>query len=89
MGLSFDEAKKVKKEFIEEYANKNPYEEYINGVGISKVGVKKDERDDIGSLDDLCLSVYLLKELPTNLTPPKTYQGMHVFYKVVGEIKAL
>jgi hypothetical protein len=51
--------------------------------------VKKGERDYTGSLDDLCLSVNLLKELPTNITLQKTYQGMHVFYQVVGEIRAL
>jgi hypothetical protein len=32
MGLSFDEAQKVQEQFVEEYAHKNPYEEYINGV---------------------------------------------------------
>lgn len=89
MGLSFDEAKEVQNQFIEEYADKNPYEEYINGVGISKVYLKKDERNYTGSLDDLCLIVNLLKELPTHLTLPKTYQGMHVFYQVIGEIRAL
>ena len=47
------------------------------------------ELRDGETLDDLCLSVTLRKEAPQELKLPSEYRGVRVFYKVVGEIRAL
>lgn len=76
----------IKEQFIQEYMNKKPWSKYINGVGISKVGLK-DPNAPADRKDDLCISVYLLKDPPTSLKLPSQYHGINVYYKVTGEIQ--
>lgn len=82
---------KIKKEFVQEYFLNEPYNEYVNGCGISKL--RMNQRNLVlragESLEDFCLSVTLRKEPPEDLEFPSEYKGVRVFYKVVGEIRLL
>ena len=95
MGLSIDQLKSIKDEFQQKYIFNEPYSEYVNGCGISNLKCMRDLRkrnvDLIAgeSLEDLCLSVYLIKEPPKDLKLPSEYMGVRVFYEGIGEIMAL
>lgn len=95
MELSFDEAKKVKKEFVEEYLLREPFKEYLNSVGISNIRLMTKHTNramalkENETLDDLCLSATFRKTPPQDVQFPEIYQGVRVFYKVVGVIRAL
>lgn len=92
MGLTMDEIKPVQKQFVQEYMMTSPYDQYVNGCGVSSLSTKQDhEGIEINlregeSLDDLCLSVFLKKSPPKDLELPAEYEGVKVFYEVVGEV---
>jgi len=81
----------LKEAYVSKYMDQKPWSEYINGVGISKVGLQLElqkgytPRND-GTLDNLCLSVTLRREIPDDLRLPEKFQEVSVYYKVVGEI---
>ena len=95
MGLSMDRVKQVKKEFQQKYFFGEPYGQYVNGCGISNLGIRQDVKKDAldlragESLDDLCLSVTFSTTPPKSLEFPSEYGGVRVFYDVIGEIRAL
>ncbi|MBU1180198.1 hypothetical protein KJ885_04600 [Patescibacteria group bacterium] len=83
MRVSVAMARIAKKKFISKYYDP----EYINGVGISLVGI----RDTSASHDDgrdYCLVVLLRKKLPLNTVIPSLLDGVRIFFNVVGEIRA-
>lgn len=95
MGLKRNKLITIKKKFEEKYFLKEPYSNYVNGCGISKLRIaqmiigeeltlKKGE-----TLEDLCLSVTLEEQPPSDLELPKEYKGVRIFYEVVGKIKLL
>ena len=95
MGLSIDQLKPIKEEFQQTYFFSEPFNQYVNGFGISSLRVKQDIKKyklklgDGESLDDLCLSVMFRTEPPKDLEFPSEYKGVRVFYEVVGEIGPL
>lgn len=93
MGLSMDEVRKIKKEYVQEYFFKEPYSNYINSCGISKLAIKNRNNniklEDGEELSDLCIGVGFEKEPPKDLDFPDKYKGVRVFYEVIGEIRAL
>lgn len=95
MALSMDELKLIKEDFEQKYFFSEPYNEYVNSCGISKLQVIREiGRKNISlrkgeSLEDLCLSVTFRKDPPKDLEFPSEYRGVRVLYEVVGEIRAL
>jgi len=84
-----DEIISIKKEFQKEYFLKEPYLQYVNGCGISRLGKVKQEDfklKDGETLDDLCILVTLSKKAPKEVYLPSEYKGIRVFYEVVGPI---
>ena len=94
MGLKPDEIKKVKEDFKQDYFFKAPFNNYINGIGITTLCIQKEilhKNLDLNtgeSLDDLCLSIYLKEEPPKDLNLPSEYKGVRVFYTKMGLITA-
>lgn len=94
MGLEHKVVQKLKEDFKQEYASKEPYNNYINGIGITILRVQKEtvrkqfKLKKGETLDDLCLSVYLKEELPKDLDLPSEYKGVRVFYTKMGPITA-
>ena len=90
MAMPFDKVQDIKDDYIKQYMDTAPYDQYINGCGISKLKVKQNLENITlkkgESLDDLCLSVLCGKQPPQNLNLPSEYQGVRVFYEVVGDI---
>ncbi len=82
------EVTKIKEKFEEEYFFKAPFLEYVNMCGISAVGLQ-DKNAPPEEKDTLCISVGLRKPLEGNLWIPDEYQGVRVFVRVIGEIRAL
>lgn len=94
MGLSIKQLRPIKEEFEQKYLFSEPYSQYANGCGISKLKVRRIIKEnfelrDGESLEDLCLSVMFEREPPKDLEFPSEYKGVRVFYDVVGEIKLL
>ena len=91
MTLSFDEVKKIKKEFEAEYCKYPP----MNSCGISNLRTQLNLRKkniDLKpneSLDDLCFDVGFEHKPSKYMSFPSEYKGVRVFYKVQGEIRAL
>lgn len=87
MGMPLGKVQDIQNDYIKQYMSTAPYNQYINGCGISKLKSKPDITLKKGeSLDDLCLSVLCGKQPPQNLNLPLEYQGVKVFYDVVGNI---
>lgn len=85
MGKSFDEAA-VTEPKLAGILLKEPYLEYIATIGVSKIGphrgntaLKSDE-----SLSDWCICVGLNQQPPKELKLIHEYEGVRVFYKVIG-----
>lgn len=87
MGLSFKRVKKIVEQFAKEYMFQGPWSDYINGCGISKVGIKDADASE-NEKEDLCIVVSLCKQPPSNLTLPTKYKGVKVYAEVTGEFKA-
>jgi len=92
MGLTLEEIANIKEDYVKDYFEKEPYKQYLNGVGISnlrlRVGNEKIDLKEGETLDDYCLNVYLTKKLPNDITLPLEYKSVRVFYKIVKNIKA-
>lgn len=92
MSPTLEEIISIKEEYIKDYFEKEPYKQYINGVGISnlrlRVGKEGITLKEGETLDDYCLNVYLIKSLPEDITLPSEYKSVRVFYKIVKDIKA-
>ncbi|OGZ96911.1 MAG: hypothetical protein A3I44_01100 [Candidatus Sungbacteria bacterium RIFCSPLOWO2_02_FULL_51_17] len=86
MAVSKEQAQKVAELCVNEYFAKPPFSSYVNGVGISKVGMEKPDAPD---KDDFCVHIMLKKNLPRNLVIPKKKDGVKIHTEVVGEIRAL
>ena len=86
MDRARQEVKQIKKQFEQEYFLAQPYSEYVNMCGITKVGIK-DKTAPVDTRDDLCIVVGLRKPLPKNLSLPSEYRGVKVFVQVIGEIR--
>ena len=92
MAITEDEFMEIKEAFTEEYWNRPPYSLYINGIAMSKIECAQDcgetevELGDEECLDDLCIVVMMRREPAPDITLPESYQGVRVFYTVVGEI---
>lgn len=86
----FEEARELKTAFIQDFW-RDPWAEYINGTGISKV--KRHDSTAVDNLEDFCLSVTLRKAFPDDLHLPSEYSAnnktIRVYSKVVGENNAL
>ncbi len=86
----YEEARELKEAFIQDFW-RDPWAEYINGTGISRV--KRHDSTAVGNLEDFCLSVSLRKAFPDDLSLPVEYSAnnktIRVYSTVVGEIKAL
>lgn len=95
-------AEEAKRKFIQEYARKPPYSEYINGVGYTsramaewlKEGRNKSFEQVVLNLKRAkknpnapCLKVNLRSALPKDIKIPKKYHGFIVYAEVVGEIR--
>ncbi len=93
MGLSDIQVKQIKEDFEKKYFFSDPYKVYVNGCGISNLEVMqhtRQEKIDLKhgeSLEDLCLRVMLRKIPPKDLEFPTEYNGVRVFYQVVGKIR--
>ena len=86
MAVTEEQARRVKEFCVNEFFAKPPFEDYVNGVGISKVGMTKPNASD---KDDFCVHVMLRKKLPRNLSIPIEKDGVQIYTEVVGEIRAL
>ena len=87
MGLPFEDVERIKNEFEKEYLFKAPFSAYVNVNSISKVGIK-DKNAPAEQKNDFCISVGLRNALPPDLVLPEEYQGVRVFLRVSGEIRA-
>ena len=76
MGLAYNEVKKAKEDFEQQYFFSSPWNLYMNGCGISRVGI------------DFCISVYLRQPFPPEVFLPEQHMGVRVVTRVVGEIIA-
>lgn len=72
-----EKSRKAVKEFSNDYAFKEPYNEYINLVGVTKEG------------DEWAILVGLKKPFPDDIKLPETHKGFRVIVKVMGEIVPL
>lgn len=86
---TFEEVMAIQQRFINQY-----FTPPINSVGISRIDLCLDggafapiHQDETSK--DFCLSVGIEAVPPDILTYPTVYDGVRVFYKAVGEIKAL
>ena len=92
MGITNEQLTPVKAEFQEKYFFAEPYAQYVNGCGVSTLGLMQElsgktiDLKNGESLDDLCLSVKLRKAAPTDLEFPSEFKGVRVFYKVYGPV---
>ena len=86
-----EDVSKIKESFSARYAGTSPFNEYIIGVGVSKlrIALEDDQRETLPaqSLDDLCLMVMLHKEPQIALGLPESYEGVRVIYRVTGCIE--
>ncbi len=92
MGLSEQQLKPIKEDFMAKYLTVAPLSEYFSGCGISNLRIKQETTKSVlplrkgESLDDLCLHVLLNREPSKDIKLPSEYRGVRVFYQVVGEI---
>ncbi len=92
MGLERKIVQQIKKEFYQEYVSKSPFNNYVNGSGLSTLKVQKEvlkkqlNLKSGESLDDWCLTAYLREQPPENINLPSEYKGVRVFYTVIGKI---
>ena len=86
MLVSREWVKRVVKFCINEYFAKPPYDKYVIGCGVTKVGIKEPNAPD---KDDFCVYVMLRKRLPRNLSILTEKDGVRIYTEVVGEIRAL
>ena len=93
MKLTKKEIMPIKAAFQRTYFCETGYREYLCDCGVSNLRFRRNIRGEhleLGtgeSLEDLCLVVNLNEQPPTkeNLPDlPKEYQGIRVFYDVVG-----
>ncbi len=85
--VTLAEAERIQKQFMGEYCQTPPWNEYINGVGISKIGIQ-DSNATENEKGGLCLYVMLRKPLPAGMNLPSKYQDIKV-YSRVREMRAL
>ncbi|MFH1638612.1 MAG: hypothetical protein ABIB71_09360 [Candidatus Woesearchaeota archaeon] len=91
MALSIDQIRAVKEDFKNDFFFKDPYNKYMNLVGISTLKMAGMDKKDLKkgeSLDDYCITVGLRTDLPKGLSVPDVYQSSRVFYDIRGEITA-
>lgn len=81
--LDFNDVLEIQNNFIKEYMA-DPYDGYINMVGVSTVGIMENNDDNT-----VCLSVGFREQPPTHVKFPSEYQGIKIFYKMIGEIRPL
>ncbi|MFH1769613.1 MAG: hypothetical protein ABH833_03010 [Parcubacteria group bacterium] len=86
--ITIEEAEIIQNKFVVEYMSKEPWSEYINGVGLSKVGLLDPHAPDDQS-NDYAIGVLLEKQVPSFISLPLDYYGLNVYYDVVGKIRAL
>jgi hypothetical protein len=87
MGLSLEEVKRIKKEFAKDVIAKAPFAETVSCLGISWVG-HHDPAATPEQAKDHCISVGLVVPLPDGVSLPTEYQGVKVFSRVIGQIRA-
>ncbi len=75
MGIGFSDAERIIGAFFKEYAQKAPFDQYVNGAGI----------EEENSVE--IIRVYLREPLPPELNLPETYENIPVRSVVVGEIE--
>ncbi len=84
MAISTEAFDCIKEEFEERYVFTKPYEPYLSGSGISKVGFQdKNAREK--ERDDLCIAIGLQRPLPADLALPPTYKGIRIFTQLIQE----
>lgn len=84
MSKSPEEVNEIRKRLKEEYS-KPPYDEYVKNLATTRLSVLKMLGKYVAlnsseSLDDLCISVFLKKEPPKDLTLHAEFEGVRVFY---------
>lgn len=84
--VSVKMARFAKEKFINKYWNQK-YADYINGVGISRVGTCDKKASEEDEKDDYCIRVLLRKPLPDDMVFPSTYYGVRIFTVLGGEIR--
>ncbi len=87
MPKTFDEVRKISKEYWNKFDLDPAWSPFIGSVGIFKIGkFQPDVSDD--QKDDYCLVVGLLKELPPDLNLETEFQCVRVFTRVIGPVVA-
>ena len=86
--MNFQQVSAIKEQFAQAYMFSEPWSDYVNMVGISKVGLLDDTAED-EEKEDACIGVGLLKPLPPDLVLPTEYQGVKVYLMATGVIRPL
>jgi len=86
--LSLNSVKRIQQSFVDTYMRPKPWNEYVNGVGISTVGIQ-DAGAPPNEKQNFCLGVTLIKPLPSGMRLPELFAGVRVYIHVVGIIHAL
>lgn len=81
-----EQAKQVAEWCVDEYMAKSPYNQYTNGVGITKVKFRDPNATDG---EDECITILLVKDLPEDLHIVREKDGIKIYTEVVVEIVAL
>src|SRR5437867_190563 len=92
MVVTFKKAAQSADKFTQEYMCAAKYPDVVAGVGITSLRIAKEKyaaRFGLKageSLDDFCLSVYLVQQPPLGRVhlPEERYMGVRVFYDVTG-----
>ena len=72
------------------YMFAKPYDGYVNGCSLQTVSFLERIHGDLGldrQPEDLCLYVFLERELPQGMRYPNEFSGIPVLVKVVREIR--
>lgn len=97
MDLKMKKVMKIQRKFVKKYLFKEPYCNYLNGVGISTLRIILDYRSksflsvklkEEETLDDLCFWASLKKDPPEDIEFPEYYKGVRIYYEKSGEIEA-
>ncbi len=81
-------AEGIQKRFIRKYVEKELYQPYVKGCGLSTVRLK-DPKAASTEKENLCIVVLLARPLPRKLKLPHRFEGLRVLTEAVGAIRAL
>ncbi|MAE49902.1 hypothetical protein CMI48_03675 [Candidatus Pacearchaeota archaeon] len=88
MVLTLDKVRPIKKKFQKEH-----WRDYFVGSGISNLAVQRRRHEfplaEGETLEDHCISVSLREEPPESEELISSYEGVRIFYRVVGPVRAL